>query len=197
MIQKSWMHLSAIACFMGLSTLGLNPTSVSAQNTSNTIPAALQVPSGQTFLSKVKAEGDQIYICTANVANQNQLEWVLKAPEAKLLKEGIQIGKHYGGPTWEGNDGSKIVGQVKAKVTAPQPDAIPWLLLEVKTRQGSGSMTQVNWIQRVQTSGGKAPTTGCDRAHENATVRVGYSADYLFYGDADKHAASQRESYGD
>jgi hypothetical protein len=177
MIQQSWMHLGAIACLVGL-----NAFPVAAQSANQAIPSELQVPAGQTLLLTVKAEGDQIYVCKANVTKQNQLEWTLQAPEAKLFQNGQQIGKHYGGPTWESNDGSKIVGRVKARVNAPQADAIPWLLLEVKTHEGEGRMSRVNWIQRIATSGGKAPATGCDR--ENATVRVGYSSDYLFYGDS-------------
>jgi hypothetical protein len=172
--RKSWHGWSTIACLVSL-TAG----TASAQ----TLPPELQVPTGQTLLSQVHAEGDQIYICQADTNNPEQFAWVLKAPEAVLLQNGKTVGKHYGGPTWESNDGSKIIGQVKAKVNAPAADAIPWLLLEVKSQQGNGSLANVNWVQRVQTSGGKAPTTGCDRNTANTTTRVGYSADYLFYGN--------------
>jgi hypothetical protein len=182
MTRQSWTNLGTIACLIAL-------TAGSA--TAQSIPSELQVPNGQTLLSTVQAEGDQIYICQASSTNPEQFEWVLKAPEAVLLQNGKPIGKHYGGPTWESNDGSKIVGQVKNKVNAPQADAIPWLLLEVKSNQGNGSLSEVNWVQRIRTSGGKAPTTGCDRSTSNTTVRVGYSADYLFYSDTSKHGNNQ------
>jgi hypothetical protein len=182
MTRQSWQRLGTIA---GL--ISLTAGTAAAQP----LPAELQVPNGQTLLSQVRAEGDQIYICQADTKNPDQFTWVLQAPEAVLLENGKTVGKHYGGPTWESNDGSKIVGQVKAKVNAPNADAIPWLLLEIKAQQGKGRLANVNWVQRVQTSGGKAPTTGCDRNTANTTTRVGYSAEYLFYGN--ENQASQEE----
>ena len=183
MARQFWMQVGAVAGLLFSATIA------SAQS----IPAALNVPKGQTYLTKVVGEGVQIYVCKVN-AESKQYEWTLQAPEAKLLENGKLIGKHYGGPTWENNDGSKIVAKVKARSTAPQADAIPWLLLEVKQHEGKGEFERVNWIQRVQTVGGKAPETGCDRAHENAVTRVNYSADYLFYGEG-KQQTSQRDSY--
>jgi len=46
---------------------------------------------------------------------------------------------------------------------------------------GSGVLSPVTSIQRVNTKGGKAPATGCDAASANKELRVPYSADYLFY----------------
>lgn len=188
-MQKS---VGAIAGWLGLVTgfglgwsVGLSAV-VAAPAQRAAIPMELAVPQGQTLLSTVRAEGDQIYSCQAKAGTPNLYEWTLKAPEAKLFQDGVQVGKHYGGPSWESNDGSKIVGQVKAKVNAPEATAIPWLLLEVKSHEGQGSMTGVNWVQRIHTAGGKAPTTGCDRKRQNSTVRVGYSSDYLFYGVSDR-----------
>jgi hypothetical protein len=155
-----------------------------ARSTSATsVPSAIQVPANQELLLTVAATGDQIYTCQAQ-ANNGVYEWTLKAPEAELLDQSGQIvGSHYGGPSWELADGSKIVGQLNQKVDAPQTDAIPWLLLQVKSHEGEGQLSQVNWIQRVNTVGGKAPAEGCDQAHQNQEVRVGYSADYHFYGE--------------
>jgi hypothetical protein len=152
------------------------------------VPDSLKVPEGQTLLLKSMAQGSQIYACQpkqgADVAKQ--YEWVLKAPNAKLFDERNQLqGKHYKGPTWEWNDGSKIVGQVKAKADAPDPNAIPWLLLEAQAETSAkvGTLKKVKWIQRVNTTGGKAPRSGCDRTTESREVRIQYSADYYFYGD--------------
>ena len=47
-------------------------------------------------------------------------EWVFVAPEARLVDaNGMLVGHHYAGPTWEAGDGSKVVGTVKAKVDSP------------------------------------------------------------------------------
>jgi len=148
------------------------------------VPSDLQVPANQQQLISVAAQGEQIYSCQAKTDSPTEFAWTLKAPAAKLFdSQGQQIGQHYGGPSWELNDGSKIVGQLKTRVDAPQTDAIPWLLLQVKSHEGEGKLSRVNWIQRVNTVGGKSPQTGCDAAHQNQEIQVNYSADYYFYGE--------------
>ena len=89
-----------------------------------------------------------------------------------------KIGKHYAGPTWESNDGSKVVGEVKANDDGPDATAIPWLLLSAKATSGQGVFSPVKSIQRLYTSGGKAPAAGCDAAHTGQEARVAYKARY-------------------
>ncbi|QLE48082.1 DUF3455 domain-containing protein [Nostoc sp. C057] len=146
------------------------------------IPDSIKVPNGEQLLLKASAKGSQIYICKPKSESPEQYEWTLKAPDAVLLNEqGQDLGKHYAGPTWEAKDGSKVVGKLKSKVNAPQDDAIPWLLLEAQSHEGNGIFRQVNWIQRINTVGGKAPVQGCDKSSENREISVNYTADYLFY----------------
>ncbi len=177
------MNVTRLALTAGLLGLSLTGPTL-AQTPSASLPTEIQVPTGQQFLMSVAATGDQIYTCQAKADAPNQYEWTLKAPEALLYNDrGQEIGHHYGGPSWELNDGSKIVGQLKTRVDAPNTDAIPWLLLEVKSHEGNGMLQQVDWIQRVHTVGGKAPQEGCDSSRQNQEVRVNYAADYYFYGD--------------
>jgi hypothetical protein len=74
------------------------------------------------------------------------------------------IGKHYTGPTWESNDGSKVIGEVKASDNGPDTNAIPWLLLNTKSTEGNGIFSKTQSVQRVKTVGGKAPVDGCNQA---------------------------------
>jgi hypothetical protein len=151
--------------------------------TSLQIPDQLKVPDNQPLILKAIAKGNQVYTCKAKAEDANAFEWTLKAPEAQLLDaKGQSLGSHYAGPTWESNDRSKVMGKIKAKVNAPQPDHIPWLLLSAKAHEGTGIFTQVNWVQRVNTTGGQAPKTGCDRIHHDQELPVAYTADYYFYG---------------
>lgn len=73
-----------------------------------------------------------------------------------------------------------VTGQKIASADAPDKDAIPWLLLAVVSHSGSGKLTNVTHIQRVNTKGGKAPVSGCD-ASSVGEVRSPYSATYRFY----------------
>ncbi|MCU0569847.1 MAG: DUF3455 domain-containing protein [Oculatellaceae cyanobacterium Prado106] len=184
-ITASITALTATTLSVVGSIATLTALAQTAPTVSPTIPESLKVPAEQQLLMKVYAEGDQIYTCQAKADSPNTYEWTLKAPEAELYDEqGQQIGTHYVGPSWELNDGSTVVGQLKTRVDAPDTNDIPWLLLEAKSHEGEGLFSRVNWVQRINTSGGKAPATGCDRNHQNAEVRVGYSSDYYFYGTA-------------
>jgi len=143
------------------------------------IPAPLQPPVDQQLYLQVHAQGDQIYVCKSE---SSQFAWVLKAPEAQLTDgKGQTFGRHFGGPTWQANDGSRVTGTVVMKVESPDADSIPWLLLNVAGHEGEGVLSRAKSIQRVNTKGGKAPGTGCDADHVNQEVRVHYTADYNFY----------------
>jgi hypothetical protein len=142
------------------------------------LPAALK-PAGMSVYLEVPAAGVQIYTCGKNAAGA--WGWNFKGPEAELFDtRKMTIGKHYGGPTWEGSDGGKVVAAVKANAPAPGGNAIPWLLLDVKSSEGSGQFTQAKGILRVSTMAGTAPAHACDEARANQESRVPYTATYLF-----------------
>jgi Protein of unknown function (DUF3455) len=167
--------------FLSLSGLGvLAPAAMGIQPPA--VPNNLKVPNGQMVLLKALGQGVQIYACSAKAGDSTQLEWVFKAPEADLMgDEGKRVGRHYAGPTWEANDGSKVVGEVLQRADAPRPGAVPWLLLKAKSNQGDGTFKGVAYIQRVDTEGGAAPRDGCDAQHSGTEVRVDYKATYYFY----------------
>ncbi len=164
--------LAAILAGCAASNVGTNPL----------VPENLKVPAGQTLSLVSPATGVQIYECNAIKADPARFEWVFKAPEADLFDlSGKKIGKHYGGPTWESNDGSKVVGEVKARDDGPAATAIPWLLLSAKSTSGNGVFSRIQGIQRLYTVGGKAPAGGCSKAQLGKEARVPYKATYYFY----------------
>jgi Protein of unknown function (DUF3455) len=143
------------------------------------IPKQLQPPSNETLVVRVHAKGVQIYSCQA--AN-DAFSWTLKAPDAQLTdKDGKSFGKHFAGPSWEANDGSRVVGKAVANVPSPDADSIPWLLVTVTSHSGEGMLARISSIQRLATKGGKAPASGCDKDHVGQEARVPYTADYLFF----------------
>ena len=146
------------------------------------VPEKLRAPDTQKLSLEVKAAGVQIYTCAASKSDPARFEWVFKAPEAELFDgAGKKIGTHYAGPTWESTDGSKVVGEVKAKDDGPDPAAIPWLLLSAKSTSGTGVFGRTQSIQRLNTVGGKAPAEGCDQAHAGQEARIAYKATYTFF----------------
>jgi hypothetical protein len=172
---------------MSKCVLGFGPTllllvanfALSASTHAQQVPKGLQPPANEQLVMQVHAKGDQIYICKEDVSHY---VWTLKAPEAQLFdKDGKPFGKHFAGPSWEASDGSRVKGKAAANVPSPDADSIPWLLVTVVDRSGEGVLSRVTSIQRLNTKGGKAPTSGCDAAHAGQELRVPYTADYLFF----------------
>jgi len=134
-------------------------------------------PENCAIVLAVAAEGVQIYESKPNPAGGFQ--WSLKAPEAQLKSASGQIlGTHGTGPSWTLNDGSSIVGNVPPLKSVAAPGSIPWLLIAVKSKNGSGTLDKVDYVLRVATDGGVAP--GEPPSVEGATARVKYHAIYIF-----------------
>ena len=136
-------------------------------------------PQGAKLVLEAAAQGVQIYVCEKG---GDGYHWVFKAPDAALFDaSGRQVGTHFAGPTWQFADGSRIVGEVAAQAPAPEPHAIAWLLLRVKSREGSGVLSAVDLVRRVDTQGGVAPVATCDATQAQTEARMRYTARYLFY----------------
>ena len=98
---------------------------------------------GQQPLLTLTGKGVQIYTCQQV---DDKAQWVFQAPEATLFDEKeAKVGTHAAGPVWNYQDGSTVKGEVIAKNPAPDPEAIPWLLLRAVSSQGSGLMTRVDF----------------------------------------------------
>jgi hypothetical protein len=138
------------------------------------LPDAVAAP-GETVVLSVHAEGAQVYECKAGT--EGKLAWAFREPIATLLADGKTVGRHYAGPNWEHSDGSAVVGKAVGNAPGVTPDDIPWLKLEVTSRRGSGILSGVATVQRINTKGGKLDGA-CDKA--GATKSAPYSADYVF-----------------
>ena len=146
------------------------------------VPANLVPPDGSVLLFELQADGVQIYTCAAKPDDATAFVWTFKAPEAELINsQGIVAGHHFGGPTWEGFDGSSVVGNVLERADSPDAGSIPWLLLEAKDHAGTGAFSTITYVQRLDTVGGAAPADGCDSSHAGDEVRQPYQATYAFY----------------
>jgi hypothetical protein len=139
--------------------------------------SGIAVPESSLIVLAVAAEGVQIYESKPDPAGGFQ--WSLKAPDAELKStSGEVLGNHGAGPSWTLNDGSSIVGSLPPLRNVAAPGSIPWLLVAVKSKSGSGTLDKVNYVMRIATDGGVAPTDP-PRA-EGETVSVKYRAIYIF-----------------
>ena len=161
------LRSATIAIFSLLASL----VSASAQTP---LPDAIAAP-GETVMLTLHAEGAQVYEC--KIGADGTLAWVFREPIATLFSDGKTVGRHYAGPNWEYSDGSAVVGQVVGTAPGSVANDIPWLKLEVISSRGSGVLSGVTTVQRINTQGGKL-AAACDKA--GATQSAPYSADYVF-----------------
>ncbi len=171
--------MESICRFVSVALLVVASSSISVSTAAQEVPKQLEPRAGEQLLVQVHAKGDQIYTCKSDGALST---WTLKAPDAQLFdRDGKLFGKHSAGPSWEANDGSRVTGRAVANSPSPDADSIPWLLVTVVSHDGSGVLSRVTSIQRINTKGGKAPAAGCDALHIGKEIRVAYAADYRFY----------------
>jgi Protein of unknown function (DUF3455) len=157
-----------------LALLLLSGSLVSAPAAEAPLPDAIAAP-GETIVLTVHAEGAQVYECKAGA--DGKLAWAFREPIATLLADGKTVGRHYAGPNWEHSDGSAVVGKATGNAPGATSNDIPWLKLAVISHRGSGILSAVTTVQRINTKGGKLEGA-CDSA---GTFRSApYSADYVF-----------------
>jgi Protein of unknown function (DUF3455) len=164
-----------VATTTALFAAGLTAQVRANDNRAPSVPADIAVPEGHKVHFHGYALGVQIY-------TWNGTSWGASVPEAILLDDdGNIVASHYVGPTWESNSGSKVVGAVVPPRVTVDPDAIPWLLLAAvaESTEGPGIFANTTYIQRVNTSGGKAPSEA--GVSVGQVARVPYTADYYFY----------------
>ncbi|WP_246702560.1 DUF3455 domain-containing protein [Starkeya sp. ORNL1] len=168
------MNTPSLAAFVVALLAPLSAASTASAQVPQQVPDAIAAPT-ETLIATAHAEGAQIYDCKADAGGQ--LVWQFREPIATLLIDGKTVGRHYAGPTWEMLDGSAVVGKQAARAPGATPEDIPWLKLDVASSRGTGRLSGVTTVQRLNTKGGVA-VGQCDTA--GALRSVPYSADYTF-----------------
>jgi uncharacterized protein DUF3455 len=164
------------------------------------VPDNLQVPAGNQVFLVGHGVGFQNYVCSPG-KSIGQVAYALFTPQATLFGDaGEQLTSHFFSPnpvegaivraTWESSTDSSTVW-AKANATSTDPafvnqDAVAWVLLQtVGTRvgpTGGAALTGTTFIQRINTVGGVAPSTGCDTPADLGTKAfIPYTADYVFF----------------
>jgi len=185
-VSLTIMSLSFFSCQKEDAILLSSPSGEQIGYRSNppSVPAILEVPAGNSVSFHAYATGVQVYKCTET--SPGVFAWVFKEPIADLYaNQGYngQTSGHYAGPTWESNSGSKVVGS-KLQGATVDPTAVSWLLLIAISSQGPGPLDGTSYIQRVNTVGGLAPTTGANATTVGQEIQVDYQAEYYFYKPA-------------
>jgi hypothetical protein len=139
--------------------------------------SSIEPPQAEQVMTTT-ASGVQNYSCEYD--GQHRLGWVFKSPQATLYDtSGHATIRHAAGPSWEAEDGSRIVGHVVAQTPSDTAASIPQLLLETRSTAASGTLSSIRYVQRVKTVGGMMPVAPCSTEHEIGSSP--YLANYVFY----------------
>jgi Protein of unknown function (DUF3455) len=205
-----------LAIMLGLSAFSFQarPARAAGNITPPPLPADMApVPAGNKLVLGTHAVGTQNYVCKPSGAG---VAYVLFTPEATLFGEDDgQVITHNFSPnpfepntdpkvvadgtiraTWQYRDTSRVWAKVHANdetgkgAVTVDSTAIAWLLLDgvgsQKGPTGGDKLFQTTFVQRLKTTGGLAPKTGCSSLTDlGNTAFVPYTADYFFYKKAD------------
>jgi hypothetical protein len=194
--NQTTRHILLIACATALAMAFT--VSLPQPAHADPVPDNIQVPAGNTAFLEGHAVGTQNYICLPSGAG---FAWTFFGPQATLFDDDDeQVITHFLSPnpdegdtpraTWQhSQDTSTVWAMAIASYSTPGFNArgdIPWLLLQVVgTQDGPTSghtLTVTTFIQRLNTSGGVAPSTGCTLPTDvGKRALVPYTADYFFY----------------
>ena len=198
----SMRRILFIACaiaLVGAFAVAPQQSARAAGGTPPPVPAAVQVPPGHKLFLVGHASGTQNYVC---LPSGTGVKFVLFTPQATLFDGKKQVTTHYFSPnpseggtiraTWQhSRDTSAVWGEVKPGNSSSDPayvapGAIPWLLVTAVGFQegpnGGDKLTATTFIQRLNTSGGIAPATGCSSSADvGKQAFVPYTTDYYFY----------------
>jgi hypothetical protein len=176
------------------------------------VPDNIKVPAGNKVFLVGHAIGTQNYICLPSSTSISGFAFTLFTPQATLFNDPKeQIITHFFSPnpdengtvraTWESSQDTSMVwamvvpkdtrfpGDPGGSSTDPnfvESGAVAWLLLQkvgVKDGPTGGDrLTATTFVQRLNTKGGVAPSTGCASLADVGSQRfVPYKADYFFY----------------
>lgn len=141
------------------------------------IPAVIKPPAGSRLVGAyLVVSGTQIYTCVVPAGATAGGYTGASTPEAQLIGAGGRL-HHFAGPSWQSVRDGSLVTATKVE-SSPRTGAIPELLLQVATHSGKGVLSKADYINRLYTSGGVAPTGACAAGE---TVQVPYGAVYVFW----------------
>ena len=198
--QQTTRGVRRIACItaLGIALTFAAPHAAHAQvPTPPPVPDNLRVlPPNQVFLVG-RGVGTQNYECQPS-PTIGQVAWTLFTPQATLFNDqSEQLITHFFSPnpeevenpvrvTWEDSRNTSTVWAKLVASASVTPGAIAWLKLQVVGTRvgptGGDTFSGTTFIQRLNTVGGLAPSTGCDLPTDIGNKAfIPYRADYFFY----------------
>jgi hypothetical protein len=147
------------------------------------LPVNIQVPAGHEVVLETRTAGLLNYECRANVPTAGTLGWALVSPQAELLDRAGKTVANYSGPppTWVHIDGSSVVGSQLEIAPVIGGTNLPLQLSKGTSGPTLGVLSNVSYIQRINTKGGEDFSRACIQADIGKKMTLPYQADYIFW----------------
>jgi len=205
--NQTMCRILLIACATALAvafTVALPQPAHADDVTPPPVPANIEVPAGNTAFLEGHGKGTQNYIC---LPSGTGVKFILFTPQATLFNDDDeQVTTHYFSPNLNPINPVEIIGMIRVTWQHSQDTStvwakaiesysnlgfvargdIPLLLLQMVGAQkgptGGDTLSETTFIQRLNTSGGAAPSTGCTSPTDvGKQAFEPYTADYIFY----------------
>lgn len=179
-LRTAMLGTAALAVVGALTAVTFNASAAESdaqarpRPSASTTPSPIAPPAGLRPIGSYRVvNGTQTYTCAAGSFAGASV------PEAQLVGTGGRL-HHFKGPSWQSTRDQSLVTATKVGEKT-RTGTIAELLLQVTTHSGpaNGVLAKAQYIQRLNTSGGVAPTTACT---DGATTAVRYGATYVFWG---------------
>lgn len=172
-VTKNSLVFGGLGLVFSLLFFALLATVATAAPIDNGLPVDFSLPAGHHPLFSTPASGEQVYECAAA---GDSYAWRLKGVNAKLLdSDGHLFATQNDVSSWLAVDGSQLSGRV-AKTTGADGAA-----LYSVTSTTSGIFSQITDVVRYHVTGGQPPAEACQRDVLHRSVRVPFTADYIFF----------------
>ena len=210
MKRTNTLPTSLVAALLGLGLTTAGPAAHASSVTPPNVPDQLKVLDGSKPFLVGHATGTQNYVC---LPKGTGFAYILFTPEATLVDDhGKQIITHYFSPnlnpdpnevagtiraTWQTSDTNLVWAKSSATATATHASdpgfvadgAVAWLTLTRVGAQdgprGEDTLSNVTFIQRLNTHGGLAPADCTTSADVGKMAFMPYTADYFFFAPDD------------
>jgi hypothetical protein len=146
----------------------------------------MRPPASEQPAFALTARGMQVYECKPDPSDPNVSRWSFTRPDALLYDGTTEVGRYVSTHEWQASTDRSSVSGFLTAIQDAGPRNLPGARYRAVPADAAGMFASVSTILRVNTSGGTAPSTGCDATHAGESTSVPFTAAFYFY----KHAGA-------
>jgi hypothetical protein len=161
--------------------LALSLPALAAVNPPAGITSTIAASADEEPAFMLRGEGTHVFECKPLPNDPDRYAWFFSSPNTTLYDAGRPVARNASENMFEGiADRSTVSGVIRARQDGGANN-LPWILMRAQSTPDAGLFAGVTSVQRVNTSGGAAPISGCDANNVGKEARTAFTADFYFY----------------